>query len=120
LTADLYVSLGDAAEVDDALLDAIAGLPGVTGTSLARVARLPTDVGEVGVRAARPGPEGWGLDLVDGEPGALARLEAEPVVALAEPFAFRHGLRPGDRLSLPTAEGERTFPVVAVYRDYDA
>ena len=120
LTADLYVSLDGAAEIDDALLDAIAALPGVTGTSLTRVARLPTDIGELGLRASRPGPEGWGLDLVAAAPRALERLETEPVVALAEPFAFRHGLGPGDRLSLPTAEGVRSFPVVAVYRDYDA
>src|SRR5690606_42070361 len=33
---------------------------------------------------------------------------------------FRSGLRPGDTLSLPTLDGERSFPIVAVYRDYDA
>jgi len=120
LTADLYVSLDGTAMVDERVIDAIAALPGVTGTSLNHVARLPTELGDVGLRASRPGPEGWGLDVVDGEPGALERLETEPVVAVAEPFAFRHGLGPGDQLSLPTRDGERSFPIVAVYRDYDA
>src|SRR5690606_7903843 len=46
--------------------------------------------------------------------------EREPSVALSEPFAYRHGLAVGDRLVLPTSAGERAFPIVAIYRDYNA
>ena len=120
LTADLYVSLDRASTVDDALLAAIGDVPGVIGTSLNQSARIPTELGDLGIRASRPGPEGWGLDVVDAEADALERLASEPVVAVAEPFAFRHGLGPGDRLVLPTRDGDREFPIVAVYRDYDA
>ena len=120
LTADLYVSPGDGARVDAALLDAIARVPGVSGISVNHVTRLPTALGELGLRAAQPGPAGWGLDIVVAAPDALERMATESVVAVAEPFAFRHGLTPGDTLSLPTGAGERVFPIVAVYRDYDA
>lgn len=120
LTADLYVSFDESARSDDDLVTAIAALPDVSGTSLTRVARLPTALGDLGLRAAQPGPEGWGLEIVEAQAGALERLGSEPVVAVAEPLAFRLELRPGDRLTLPTAAGEREFPIVAVYRDYDA
>src|SRR5690606_18981299 len=120
LTADLYVSLDRESPVDDALLTAIADIPGVIGTSLNQAARVPTALGDIGIRASRPGPDGWGLDVVDAEPDALERLGSEPVIAVTEPFAFRHGLAPGDRLALPTLDGERGFPIVAVYRDYNA
>lgn len=122
LTADLYISLGDAsdASLDDALLERIESVPGVLGLSLTQFARLPTEEGGVGLRAVMPGPEGWGLDLVAGEAASLDRLLAEPVVAVAEPFAFQRRLSVGDTVELPTPEGPRRFPVVAVFRDYNA
>ncbi|HEX6994415.1 MAG TPA: FtsX-like permease family protein [Gammaproteobacteria bacterium] len=120
LTADLYVSLDRASSADDGLVAAIEAVPGVIGTSLNESTRIPTALGDLGLRASRPGPEGWGLDVVEAGPDALERLASEPVVAVAEPFAFRHGLAPGDRLVLPARDGEREFPIVAVYRDYDA
>lgn len=39
-------------------------------------------------------------------------------VLITEPLAFRTGLGPGDTLTLPTAEGPKTFPVAGVYYDY--
>ncbi len=119
LTADLYVSL-DGSTAADGWAESIRELPGVAGLSLAQVARLPTRYGEIALRAALPGPEGWGLALLESAPGALATLEREPSVALSEPFAYRYGLAVGDRLMLPTSTGERAFPIVAIYRDYNA
>src|SRR5690606_9269891 len=112
LTADLYVSFDGGRQTDDALPEAIAALPDVTGVSLTRATRLPTGFGDLGVRASLPGPEGWGLDIVDGDRLALERLGAEPVVAVAEPFAFRYALSPGDRITLPTPDGPRDLPIV--------
>ncbi|MEJ2218561.1 MAG: FtsX-like permease family protein, partial [Gemmatimonadota bacterium] len=40
------------------------------------------------------------------------------VVAASEPFAYRHGLHPGDDVVLWTPAGPRTFPVGLVYREY--
>ena len=118
LTADLYVSL-EGSDPADALAESILELPGVAGVSLAQVARLPTRYGEIALRAARPGPKGWGLALVSSAPGALDTLEREASIALSEPFAYRHGLSVGDRLVLPTSDGDRSFPIVAIYRDYN-
>jgi len=119
LTADLYVSLDGANGLDEPALRAIRSLPGVAGVSLAQLARLPTEQGDVGLRAAAPGPEGWGLEVVAAAEDGLAALESRPSVAVSEPFAFRRRLQVGDRLSLPTPGGPRSFPIVAIYRDYN-
>jgi putative ABC transport system permease protein len=37
---------------------------------------------------------------------------------VTEPYAFRHGIEPGDTLTLPTPAGPQRFVVGAVYRDY--
>src|SRR5690606_5403739 len=119
LTADLYFSLeGD--EPADALVESIRRLPGAEGIGLTRVARLPTGYGQLALRAATPGPEGFGLVLVESTQDALQRLAHEPSVAVSEPFAYRQGLGLGDSLVLPTSTGERAFPIVAIYRDYSA
>src|SRR5690606_22198556 len=84
------------------------------------VARLPTGYGQLALRAATPGPEGFGLVLVESTQDALQRLGHERSVAVSEPFAYRQGLGLGDSLVLPTSTGERAFPIVAIYRDYSA
>ncbi len=121
LTADLYVSLGDADRaLDPATVARIEAVPGVAGVSLTEYARLPTAHGRVGLRAVAPGPGGFGLDFVAGQPAqALAVLKAEAAVAVSEPFAYRTRLGVGDDLTLPTPKGPRRFPIVGVYRDYD-
>lgn len=122
LTANLYVSLGDAdGTVDADTVRAISALPGVTGVSLMRYVRLPTGGGPVGLRAASPGPDGWGLDIVAGDRSHVAAaLQSQAVVAVSEPFAFRRRLGVGDALELPTPQGPARFAVIAVYRDYNA
>ncbi|HEX6998848.1 MAG TPA: ABC transporter permease [Gammaproteobacteria bacterium] len=120
LTADLYVTFGDApgggAEEDARRL---AALPGVEGVSLTRAVVLETQLGEVTVRAHAPGPRGWGLEIVAGGEGALDALARGEGVAVSEPFAFRRGLEVGEALSLPTPSGTARLPIVAVFRDYD-
>ncbi|MCC6162753.1 MAG: FtsX-like permease family protein [Acidobacteria bacterium] len=54
---------------------------------------------------------------VDGR-AALQALAGRDVVAVSEPFAMRHDLRVGDRVTLPTPQGPRTFDVAAVFYDY--
>jgi putative ABC transport system permease protein len=122
LTADVYLS-ADAAAGGDALgpetLAAIAALPEVQALSLSRVVRLPTRFGELPLRAATAGPEGFGLDFVAGtaEQAAL-RLESSASLLVAEPMAFRFGLELGDAIELPTPSGNADFEVVGIFRDY--
>ncbi|MBN1237872.1 MAG: ABC transporter permease [Gammaproteobacteria bacterium] len=119
LTADLYVSLASAVLPDGEPVDAILDLPGVAGVSMTRFARLPTAEGEVSLRAVRPGPDGWGLELTSGGDDAYQRLERGPAVAVSEAFAFQRRLDVGGTLTLPTPGGTARFPIVAVYRDYN-
>jgi putative ABC transport system permease protein len=80
---------------------------------------LPTQFGELPLRAATPGPDGWGLEFVAGSPGeAEAALESSASVVVSEPLAARHSLSPGDRIELPTATGNLAFEIVGVFRDY--
>jgi putative ABC transport system permease protein len=59
--------------------------------------------------------------LASGTPSQIwDQIEAGGLM-ISEPFAWRHGLRPGeDSLSLLTDDGPHTFPVVAVYYDYSS
>jgi putative ABC transport system permease protein len=119
LTADLYVSLNGGSSVDPGVLGAIEALPGVRGLTLTQFARLPARDGAISLRAVTPGPDGWGLELTDGDTAALRRLESEAVVAVSESFAFQRLLGVGGSVTLPTPDGDAAFPVVALYRDYN-
>ena len=123
LTADVYVTLDDSADappLSDAMLRAVARVPGVRGVGLTRFTHVPTAYGELGLRALRPGPKGWGLDVAGAHANeSLARLTTTDSVAISEAFAFRAGLRVGDDIALPTAGGERHFSICAVFRDYN-
>ncbi len=123
LVADLYLSVSDAATTqnvfDEPHLAAIETLPEVSGISLSRFTTLPTVDGDLNVRAVRPGPLGWGLTMVGGSPtDSLSRLEAAAGVMLSEPYAYRRRLSVGDDLILPTATGDRAFPILGIFRDY--
>jgi putative ABC transport system permease protein len=120
LPADAYLSASAAdAELGDQQVAVLAGLPVVRGLSLSRTAVLPTQFGELPLRAATPGPDGWGFDFVAGSPGeAEAALESTPSVVVSEPLAARHSLAPGDEIELPAATGNQAFEIVGVFRDY--
>ncbi|MCS6989766.1 MAG: FtsX-like permease family protein [Chloroherpetonaceae bacterium] len=50
---------------------------------------------------------------------AMRRLiEDESAVAVTEVFSNKFGLKMGDRFSLPTPSGEKTFTIAGVYYDY--
>ena len=85
---------------------------------MTRFTRLPTSTGELSLRAQNPGPDGWGLQLTSGAPGAIERMESAEGVLVSEPLAFHRDLAPGDELVLPTASGEHGFPVLGAFRDY--
>ena len=97
----------------------LAAIDGVAGTSLSRVLTLPTEAGELSVRAAGEGPRGYGETLIDGDPEtAFPALEAGEGIILAEAFARVRNLSVGDTLTLPARDGPRDFLVVGTFRDY--
>ena len=107
LTADLYVGFDSAAPLSDAELARIASVAGVKGVSLTQTVRVPTAAGELAIRAVRPGPEGWGLEIVSGD---AARGRSKTVASgrgavASERFAFARNLAVGDVLAAPDASG---------------
>jgi putative ABC transport system permease protein len=120
LPADAYLSATAAdAELGDEDVALLASLPTVRGLSLSRTEVLATRFGELPLRAATPGPDGWGLDFVAGTPSqAEAALASSASVVVSEPLATRHSLAPGDEIELPTATGNRAFEIAGIFRDY--
>ncbi len=122
LTADIYLTLDQpraGRPFGPELLTALGALPEVGGVAPTRYFRVRTAFGEVGVRAAEAGPEGWGVDVVGADAGAAtAALGEADTVLVTEPISYRFGLAVGDAVSLPTATGERAFTIAGVFRDY--
>jgi putative ABC transport system permease protein len=121
LTADLYVGFdGTGHELTDSLLRSIEGIDGVLGLSLTRTILVPATAGAIAVRAVRPGARGWGLVVVDGEPGAVfAALAAGRGILASERLMFARKLRVGDVVVLPTPLGEQELPILGAYRDFN-
>jgi putative ABC transport system permease protein len=121
LTADLYVGFdADGAPLAAADIGAIESIAGVAGVSLTRTIVLPTKYGELAVRAVRPGPRGWGLEIVAGDPGtAFAAVGDGRGLVASERFTFARGLAVGDEITLPTPAGDRQLPLVGVFRDFN-
>jgi putative ABC transport system permease protein len=127
LQADVYVSppavVSNRAEgtLPAGLELRYAGVPGVAGVSTYRGREFTTPrYGVTRLVALSLHPRGEGaLELVEGDPvTALGRFRREGAVLVSEPFAFRHGVVPGDTVHLPTGAGDRDFPVAGVFRDY--
>jgi putative ABC transport system permease protein len=121
VTADLYVDIDPDwdGEIEPALA-AIEALPGVVGLSRMRMARVATPQGSLNLRAAAPGPEGYGVDITEPQGAAAeALLAADTKLLVSEPLAFRMNLNPGDGIDLPTAAGIERFEIAGIYRDYN-
>lgn len=121
LTADLYVSADSPAALGDpAMLERIARIEGVADVTVTRTVVLPTELGEIAIRALRPGARGWGVVVVQGdEREALAGLAAGEGVLASERLLLARDLAIGDRLRLPSPEGMREFPIAGAFRDFN-
>jgi putative ABC transport system permease protein len=122
LTADLYISTDPAAPMpsDEDTLAGLLKLPGVAGLSLTRTTVVAASVGEIAVRAFRPGTRGWGLNIVDGAPKeALAAVADGLGVVASERLMAARQLSLGDELTLPSPTGPHRLPIVGVYRDFN-
>jgi putative ABC transport system permease protein len=121
LVADFYLLTQDDGPggFTPAEISRLEALPGVRALSRSRTLTLKTRRGEVAIRAATPGPSGYGETLVQCDPDtAFAALERGAGILLAEGFARRQDLGPGDMLELPGPEGPARFQVVGMLRDY--
>ena len=123
LVADVYLSISDLSEgrglFDEDSLRSLESLPEIEGISRSQFSSVPTANGEITVRAVSPGPQGWGVTLIEEiSPNALDRLGADDGIVVSEPYAYRRALEPGDELTLPTPDGDMPFPILGIYRDY--
>jgi putative ABC transport system permease protein len=125
LLADFYVEAdGIDVSADDVLatpeIERLATLAGIRGFSLLQFDRLPTEQGLLSVRAVRPGPDGWGLTIVEPvDDDLLERVAAGDGVLVSEALAYRRELGVGDDLELPTQSGPSQFTVLGIYREYN-
>ena len=122
LRADVYVSApapGSGAGLPSALVQQLAGLPGVRAHSEARRSQVESDHGALEVAAVRLGPYGGdAYHLVAGRAPAVWAAFARGALLISEPLAWRLRLAPGERLTLVSASGPRALPIAGVYREY--
>ncbi len=127
LRSDIYVS-GPETEADDAIggtLDPsvparLAGIPGVRELSFGRSLRVDGPQGPVrllAIRMARESHRGFRF-VTPPTSQVWQRLAAGDSVLVSEPYAWRHGIRVGDRVELFTAGGAQAFTVAGIFRDY--
>jgi putative ABC transport system permease protein len=128
LKADLFVgpglqpTVGAEQTLSDDVIEAVRAHPGVDAVDTARSLDFIYQNNVVVLGAASfdvISSRGALLfkQPVDGR-AALRRMAADEPVVVSEAFANKYGVGPGDRLSLDTPVGARTFPVAAIYYDY--
>jgi putative ABC transport system permease protein len=127
LVADIYAAPPALAAVRGArgnleadLARRLTGAAGVTGAQFVRQAWTPSSVGELELMAIDfgAGPRPRYFFLAGDEASAWEKFLASQCVFISEPLAFRHGLKPGDRLRLDAPAGPLELPIGAVLRDY--
>jgi len=121
VSAPATVSTGAATVLDPRVPDLARETAGVVAVSTGRVVDVATDVGTIDLLVLDPHvASADGFELLDGDPeSAWNTLLDDDAVLISEPLATRHGLAPGDTLTLFTARaGEVPFRVAGVVRDY--
>ena len=125
LRADVYVNQIEKDATGERVLEGVKQqldkLPGVTATS--SVSRIPQTLGDgqdVHLMVYElPARARAGFRLLQGDADGLWRAwDAEDVVMVSEPWAWRHQIAPGARVTLAGPAGPVSLTVAAVYRDY--
>jgi putative ABC transport system permease protein len=96
--------------------DRIERLPGVAEVDRLRAYAISYE----GMPATLAGSEARNVRFLPGENRAdiFARLSMGDYAVVSEPFANKHNIRTGDRVSLPLAGINRIFQVLGIYYDY--
>ncbi len=126
LQSDVYVSSAAVSTVrsDEPLsaevVQRIAALPGLAGVSLLRGVVIETAGGPLRLVAVQFGPAGErAYTFREGEPrAAWAALHERGAALVSEPYAYRHRVRVGSTITLPTAHGPRALTVAGVFTGY--
>ncbi|HUN74235.1 MAG TPA: FtsX-like permease family protein [Steroidobacteraceae bacterium] len=124
MRADVYVSAPGPGisrperRLDPRVIAAIERLPGIAHASASRRVSVSSARGPITVDALAPAPESLAAIDVRASRGEVWPAFAHGAILVAEPLAWRLQLRPGDRLSLGTARGPRSFDIAGIYREY--
>ena len=126
LRADIYattVGTGSGRNkppLDPALVERLSRVPGAEKFSLTRRVSIESAGGPTDIFAMEiPRATFVGYSFKEGTPeGAWASFASGDSVIVSEPYAFRHRLHRGDRVTLRTSRGEREFPISGVFYDY--
>ena len=129
LVADLYISAPapggarSSATISPEVPARVEAVPGVTEVETIRNVLVNSEFGEVQLAAADT-QRRRSADLYrfgSGDPDEIWQAMADGAVIVSEPFAYRHNLPvEGAAVRLQTDQGERSFPVVAIYYDYSS
>jgi putative ABC transport system permease protein len=123
LVADLFVApatnetLGASSFFPPDAMAFLSSHAAVDAADTYREVVLPTGDTQVGVAVIRG--ERRRFQFLRGDPGELMRrFQDEPCVFVSESFTRRQKLGEGDAIKFPTPEGEKSFPIAAVFYDY--
>jgi putative ABC transport system permease protein len=126
LRADIYIrapslmSSRTPAHLDSNFIARIRTLPGISDITTARSVDIESNRGLTHIFALDvPRSYAARFSLTAGNPEkAFADFFESRAVLVSEPYAYRHQVKPGDRIELRTDHGLINFPVAGVYRDY--
>lgn len=126
LRADVYVTTVGTGSgrgkppLDADLVQRLRGVPGAFFTSLTRRISVETPQGPVDLLAMElPRETFMNYRFREGSgKEAWAGFSAGTAVIVSEPYAYRHNVHVGDRVTLPAPGGMVTLPVAGVYYDY--
>lgn len=125
LEADIYVSLPSgpgrsSTALPPELVSALRQLPGVERTGTGRKLSIETGLGRSEFMVIDPAYADRPAYRFQGNDGAAIwrEFQARDLALISESYANRHHLKPGDTLSIATAEGFRPFPIGGIVFDY--
>ena len=121
LRSDLYVGVESGA-LDAGLIRDISAVSGIAEYSTSRRAWIESEGVRTRVIALSMASQSYaGTELVDVDAGTVwPAFDAGDGVVVSEPYAYRNQVASGDVVRLRTNEGVREWPILGVYRSYDA
>ncbi|MBD3274092.1 MAG: FtsX-like permease family protein, partial [Candidatus Marinimicrobia bacterium] len=126
LQADVYISPPGMVSrrnyqlMDDAILDSIRAVPGVTDISTSRFFSENVNGKIIDIGMINIGSRGYDrYEFKSGNPGDIwDTWQTEDAVIISEPYSLQNDVSVGDTITLPTEKGGIQFAVLGVYFDY--
>lgn len=131
LQSDIYISSPSVAanltktQLANTLPEKIRRIEGVSSVSTGFGLPVSTDVGSLDMQVIQPhesNTDSAGFELIEGDENSDWKTWLKsPVVMISEPLATKSQLAVGDSINILTeSEGMRSFPVLAIFRDYES